>query len=526
MLRSFFISFSLKNTYRSNGIIYSVKQIPVIKKVLPDSLYKSKALKLLAGIISVEWEIVSAFLGKAIYLFLMVLGIGSFYREVPGYNVYTHILFFLTIIGAYMNTYMFNPTNDKYYAIFLMRMDAKAYTLSNYIYSIIKVIVGFIPFVLITGIIKGVPIWICLIFPLFIAGTKLIAAWLLLRRYERTGICTNENLPGRFMWPLTGILLAAAYALPYFGMTITIYVFAAISLFVIVFGIFAAIRILKFDMYREMYQILLKEKRSGLNFDQTVKKTVEDQNRNLISQNTDIVSDKKGFDFFNELFVKRHKKVLWGPAKKTAAICFIAVTAILILFSISGELKEQANGMIVRFLPYFAFVMYIINRGTYFTQALFINCDHSMLTYSFYRKPEFILKLFKIRLLEIIKVNLLPALVIGAGLDILLYSSGETDDAANYIIMFVSVLAMSIFFSVHYLTCYYLLQPYNINTEIKSGTYKVVTSLTYIVCYMFTQIDVNALDFGIIVTAFCVLYCVIACILVYKMAHLTFKLRN
>ena len=39
-----------------------------------------------------------------------------------------------------MNTNLFNPTKDKYYAIILMRMDARAYTLVNYIYAILKVI--------------------------------------------------------------------------------------------------------------------------------------------------------------------------------------------------------------------------------------------------------------------------------------------------------------------------------------------------------------------------------------------------
>ena len=35
---------------------------------------------------------------------------------------------------------------------------------------------------------------------------------------------------------------------------------------------------------------------------------------------------------------------------------------------------------------------------------------------------------------------------------------------------------MSMFFSVHYLTIYYLLQPYNAGTEMKSGTYRIVSA--------------------------------------------------
>ena len=60
-------------------------------------------------------------------------------------------------------------------------------------------------------------------------------------------------------------------------------------------------------------------------------------------------------------------------------------------------------------IPVFLFVMYLVNRGTTFTQALFINCDHSMLTYAFYKKPGTILKLFWIRLRELVKINLLSA---------------------------------------------------------------------------------------------------------------------
>ncbi len=35
MIRTFRISFSLKNTYRVNTILYSLKQIPLVRKILP-----------------------------------------------------------------------------------------------------------------------------------------------------------------------------------------------------------------------------------------------------------------------------------------------------------------------------------------------------------------------------------------------------------------------------------------------------------------------------------------------------------
>ena len=46
MIKSFITSFNLRNTYRSNSIIYSIKQFPIINKILPNSLYKNKGLKI------------------------------------------------------------------------------------------------------------------------------------------------------------------------------------------------------------------------------------------------------------------------------------------------------------------------------------------------------------------------------------------------------------------------------------------------------------------------------------------------
>ena len=154
-----------------------------------------------------------------------------------------------------------------------------------------------------------------------------------------------------------------------------------------------------------------------------------------------------------------------------------------------------------------------------------MNCDHSLLTYSFYKRPDFVLKLFQIRLREIIKVNLLPAAIIGAGLAALLYASGGTENPLNYGVLFVSIIFMSIFFSVHYLTVYYLLQPYNAGTEMKSGTDQIVLSATYFVCFLLMQVQMPTLLFGVMTILFCLAYCVAACILIYRLAPKTFRLR-
>ncbi len=516
------ISFSLKNTYRVNGILYSLKQIPLVKWILPQTLYRVRGLKIFANVLSVLWEVVSVFLGKFLYFITMVAGIGMFYENVPADGVYLHILLFLTVIGAFMNTSLFNPTQDKYYAMILMRMDAREYTLVNYIYAILKVIIGFLPFSLLFGLGRGIPLWLCLLIPFSVAGLKMAVAASSLWDYEKHGYVYNENHLRKHLWLLVGLLLAAAYGLPAAGIVVPGIVTTVLLFIFIPAGAIGLWKILRFRGYREINQQLLARLTSQMD---SVAQISRKQSQKVISTDTRITSKRKGFEYLNELFIKRHRKILWSSSKKIAAVCLFLCLGILLVFYLAPQFKEKTNELMMTFLPYFVFIMYAINRGTGFTKALFMNCDHSLLTYSFYKRPDMVLKLFRIRLREIMKINLLPALVIGAGLAVILYASGGTDNPLNYAVLFISILCMSLFFSVHYLTIYYLLQPYNAGTEMKSGTYQLVMSATYFVCFFLMQVRMPTLVFGAMCIVFCVLYSIVACILVYRFAPKTFRLR-
>ena len=73
MFKIFYISFRLKISYRVNTILYSLKQLPFIKKLLPASLYASKTLKRFALLLAILMEIISIPLFKGLYLFVMIL---------------------------------------------------------------------------------------------------------------------------------------------------------------------------------------------------------------------------------------------------------------------------------------------------------------------------------------------------------------------------------------------------------------------------------------------------------------------
>lgn len=521
------LSFSLKNTYRVNSIIYSLKQIPLIKKLIPGKAYQSRGLKVFANVLFWIWEVLSAFLGKFLYFLLMfALPLGWYQLQGEAEAAaFLHLLIMLSAIGAFANTYMFNPTKDKYYAMIQLGMDARGYTLVNYFYEIVRLLLGFSVFGILFGRSAGLPIWECVLIPLFVAGVKLIYAAAELHLYEHNKNITSENSLGVARWVLMGVLLLTGYGLPALGLMLPRAVSLGIMGVVIVAGLLSLRKIFTFLQYHAMYKEILFGAMVFL--DPNVQKDMQRKHdQKNISVDADIFSNKKGFDYLNELFIKRHRKILWKSAKRIAIVAAVIFAGLAVLVLAMPEERAEVNELVMTFLPYFVFIMYILNRGTGFTRALFVNCDHSLLTYSFYKQPKMILKLFRIRLWEIMKVNLLPAAVVGGGLAFLLFVSGGTDNPVNYAIIVVSVLCMSIFFSVHYLTLYYMLQPYNAGTEIKSGTYQLIMAVTYIVCYVMMQLRLPTFVFGLCTIAFCILYSVIACLLVYKVAPRTFRIRS
>ena len=524
MLKTFITSFKLQNTYRTNSIIYSIKQLPIIKRILPNSLYKNRGLKIFAGIISILWEIVSIFIGKIIYIAAMIFGVMSWYKTNQA-DTFIHLFTFLTLAGGVLNTYMLNPTKDKYYAIILMNINAKEYGLSNYYYQLVKLVIGFLPFTILFGWMLGVPLWVQILLPFFILALKLIVMNFCIYKFQKTKKATSENLPTKFVWSFVGVCLLLAYGLPFLGITINNTIFLFVSIITILLGIYSLIKIDNFKDYRKMYKQILTESNVYIQKKSNGTQAMKDNSLKQIELDTKYTSNKTGFAYFHDLFVKRHRKILTEAVKKQSVVILVIIVAMIIGITMNENFKTKTNEILLVYLPYFVFIMYLINRSSSVTTSMFMNCDHSMLTYRIYRTPKVILGIFKERLKTLITINLMPSVLIGGGLALLLYLSGGTNNPINYVILFISIIAMSIFFSVHYLVMYYLLQPYNVNTEMKSSTYRVVQAMTYLVSYYMIKLKLPTLSFGIATIAFCIAYSLISLFLAYKYAPKTFKLR-
>lgn len=523
MLKLMMQTLQLRIAYDTNTFIYRLKHIPIIKKWIPQSLYGNDGMKSIFQVISVLLHIAGLFLKKILYALLMI-ALLMMILESNDANILLTVYFFLTITGSLSYNEMLTASKEKYYSVTLMRVNAKKYALCSFIFDMIEQIIGFLPLYLIAIFGFHLPFYLLPFLILFHISMKLIGAMIALMYYEKKGKMVLSNF--YFLIPFYLILFACAYGLPFFQIFVTPQIFSLLAmLFTSLAIIFAIPYLKKTNVYYRLYrnEFTLNAILFGAKPNQ--KEIQKLQYEKMIDNKKPITTTKKGYEYFNELFVARHHSILTKSANRMALI-YLAIVIIAGIFVVMiPVVANRINRMLMVFLPYFVFIMYFSNRGSIITQAMFMNCDHSMLAYRFYKKADVILNLFKVRLKTLLKINFPPTIVIALGLPILLYLSGGTTQPIHYFLLFISIIAMYVFFSVHYLVMYYLLQPYNINMEQKGMLYSAVSSGTYMVAYFCIQFKAPITIFAIFVIVFAIVYALSALYFVYHYAPKTFHLK-
>lgn len=525
MIETFRISFRLQITYRTNALLRSLKSVPGVKKLLPTSLYASRGLKRFALVISILREILSIFFGKALYLLLMTV-LPLFYLKLSGPANFLHILLFLTLLGGLLNARIIQPGRDKYYAVFLMRLDAKKYALSNYLYFLLRTFVGMAIVTALVGRLYGVSVLGAVASAALVVAIKCILPAILLGTPMKEQKKRFEKLYTVLAILVITALLSAAYALPVLGWALPVKVFYAVCAVAVVIAVPSIWVLCHFNGYKDAYKEELTGEMAFESPKSATAKAMQISYQKKLSFSVSQSSKKSGYAYLNDLFVQRHTKILTRSALRITSFFSVLMLVGIAACLFYPPVREKLNEYLLTALPSLLFVMYFINRGQTITQAMFVNCDHSMLTYRFYRQPKAILQLFAARLRSVIRINLMPAAVLAAGLPAMLLLSGGTAHPLDYLLLSASVLLMAVFFSVHHMVLYYLLQPYNENSEMKSPMFTVANTVTYLISYFAVRQEIETSVFGVFLLGFCVLYILFALLAAYRLAPKTFCLRQ
>lgn len=542
MINTYRVNRKVRITYEKNQYVYWLSKIPLLGDLITNKAYTSKGFKVLFAILNFFNSIIKIFAGKFIYLFIVMGIVGAAYDGLIDSKLnkpeITGKLFFVLIImavaGGFINNKITNVSSETHTSIMILRMDAKKYAISNYIEFLLKHFLGSVVVTwIICLLIKYYPSYMILFYPLYTIMIKIIVASFSIKLQSEN--MQKDNLAGfssLVSFLVAGICILIS-AVGFIFLKLPAVTLIIVSVCLIPFTFFAWRYIVGFENYKYLYKKLLyscdmNEEKTNLN-----KNEIKNYNKLLESnmayeKNKGVAtSDKKGYEYFNDIFIKRHRSIFY----KRSLICSIIIFAVFLLLSLIGIISQNKNyfglmkGLVEDHVCGFLLALYMVNIGESLTKAFFYNCDCSMLTYNFYRKKETVINLFWIRLKSIIKYNTVPTIIIAIGIDVL-YCISSGDNLILYVITPISIIAMGIFFSVHYIFLYYVLQPFNKNLENKSATYGMCSGFTYLACFVLYDEKVNSLLFCPIMIGFTFLYVIVAFFVINKFGYKRFRLKS
>ena len=146
----------LHMAYRVNGILYRLRFLSLS--------YESGFAKTLGLVLAILRELLGLLLGKLLYMAAFFAAPLLLFPSEPPAGLYGHLLLFLTLIGGIFNSKLLDAEQDVYYAVFLLRMDARRYALSAYGYTLLKDFMGFLIAALVVGrLALQAPLALCLL---------------------------------------------------------------------------------------------------------------------------------------------------------------------------------------------------------------------------------------------------------------------------------------------------------------------------------------------------------------------------
>ena len=247
---------------------------------------------------------------------------------------------------------------------------------------------------------------------------------------------------------------------------------------------------------------------------------INDKKINAEELKNKLFEKKTGYEYLNSLFFHRHKRIVAKPMKwrlYIIALIFLLAAIALLYAPISEAHKEKLLGLLPNSTPIFVFGMYLMSTGERICKAMFCNCDVSLLRYGYYRDPKVILSNFTSRIKKVVTLNVIPALAICLALTGVFVICGGASRLMTMVPLFLCIICLAAFFSIHHLFMYYVIQPYTAELTIKSPAFSLVNVIMYMVCYSCSTINISSYYFTLGVLILTVVYMLVALAITYKL---------
>ncbi|MGQ8872157.1 hypothetical protein [Paenibacillus sp. TSA_86.1] len=186
------------------------------------------------------------------------------------------------------------------------------------------------------------------------------------------------------------------------------------------------------------------------------------------------ISSPKGYKQIHQLFVTRHVHLLRAPfRRRLIAILIIGLVFSLLAFIFNDHISLD---YIARFSPLLILVMLNLTVGSQICKVLFFHCDRPLMRYAFYRKHS---KMhFLLRFKSLLSMNLQLGLLSAAVMSVPILILTEGRNSGSLLAIWILIITLAVFFSLHHLLLYYVFQPYTTELETNNPLFTIANSLT------------------------------------------------
>ncbi len=516
-----------------NSLIYFLKRIPLLKLLFRETGYEHAGLSRILYVFGLIYSMMKQLFKSLILLLfgfgLPVLLIGT---DMGGLNreaVYWYFFFVFYLLLPLPSGRILEPQRRKFISVKLMRMNARKFVLADYFPQLIwRQIVELLLFSITAGLFH-VNILLALFMVIaknfFAVSTEVIQ----IKYYEKTGSFLHNKVTIIILFYVLILFLGYLSAAFHFILIVPAPVIIVLGVLLWTIGTLSVRYIV---IYRNFTAALndanrldklsldIKSVKANAEFARVKFKDKEFTKEELSYGKT---NKREGFAYINDIFFKRHKRILSGPVQKQALAVLLLFAAGVLLILLYPDFHKDYEAGVHRLFPVFIFALYLMSTGQKATRAMFYNCDISLLHYGFYKTKEAVLATFTIRVKRLILDNLLPAGLLAAAVLLLGILSGGS--VMTFLPVGIMILVLSVFFVIHNMFLYYIFQPYTTDLNVKNPFYKLFSAITYLLCYMSLQLKNMSIAFLVIVVAVTIIYSIGALITVYRIAPRTFIIK-
>ncbi|QGQ99338.1 hypothetical protein EHS13_32990 [Paenibacillus psychroresistens] len=534
MLRTLNTLLAIRTSSAANRFIYYAQKLPLIGRRIPDTVYAKlhvkKTVTIIALILNVLWGLFSkvAYTGLFVYLPAVVLN-----RSLPQgdqLQLFLHIFLLLSFVAAGITSAsVLEPKREKYIAVKLMRLSPATYMRTSLSYRYCTYFVYYIPALLIFTSLLDASITQALALALTITFWRVFCEYMHLKLFEKTGVVLIRN--NLIIWLIIGLCYTAAYTpllLHWTPNSGSLLIGLPTVLVITALGIFAAVRLARYPDYRTAVDVATKRDDPLLDIGRMMS---DAQKTSVRSKDSDYASatiqadkfkTKEGYAYLNALFFARHRSLIKQPVYKRLAIIGVVSVAGIVFAALDSQPTTLLSANLGIVLPFLVLILNFLTVGEKVCRAIFYNCDLSLLHYSFYRNAAN--QHFRIRLYRIIGLNLTIAAALGAALTLIVLAAGEPLNL-DLLLLWVCVLVLSVFFSVHHLLMYYIFQPYSTELNVKNPFFYLVNIVVSSASGISIVVKAPALPFTIAVVIITLVYLAAALILVRRFGHRIFRVK-